>query len=187
MDIMRRLALLIAAVAMALPACGQNVKKQSTEMKTLIAYFSATGTTEAVARNLAAVTGGTLYEIKPKVKYTAADLDWTVKTSRSTVEMNDRKFRPAMINDLQDAASYDVIYIGFPVWWDTAPTIINTFLESYDFSGKTVILFATSGGSSLRTANREFKAAYPALNWKDGKVLNGASKATLSSWVESLK
>lgn len=177
---------LATAIVLALPACGQNAKKQKTEMKTLVAYFSATGTTEAVARNLAAVTGGTLYEIKPEVKYTAADLDWTVKTSRSSVEMNDRKSRPAMIKDLQDADSYDVIFIGFPVWWDTAPTIINTFLESCDFSGKTVILFATSGGSSIDKANKDFAAAYPKINWKAGKTLNYESKDEIKKWAEVL-
>ena len=113
-----------AAVLMTLTACGQNSKK---EMKTLVAYFSATGTTEAVAKDLAEVAGATLYEIKPEVKYTAADLDWRNKQSRSSVEMADKSSRPAIVKDLKDAGSYDVIYIGFPVWWYTAPTIINTF------------------------------------------------------------
>ena len=108
-----------------LTACGQNKKN---DMKTLVAYFSATGTTEAVAKDLAEVTGATLYEIKPEVKYTAADLDWTVKTSRSSVEMQDKDSRPAIVKDLKDADNYDVIFIGFPVWWYTAPTIINTFI-----------------------------------------------------------
>ena len=177
----------IALTGMAFAACGQNNKKTDTEMKTLVAYFSATGTTEAVAKDLAEVTGATLYEIKPEVKYTAADLDWTVKTSRSSVEMQDRNSRPAIVKDLEDADSYDVIYIGFPVWWYTAPTIINTFIEAYGFKGKTVVFFATSGGSNIDKANSEFKARYPEINWKDGKTLNQATKSDIKAWVESLK
>ena len=152
-------------------------------MKTLIAYFSATGVTEAVAQKLAEATGGTLYEIKPEVKYTAADLDWRVKDSRSTIEMQDKSSRPAIIADLADADSYDTVYIGFPVWWYTAPTIINTFIETYGFAGKTVIFFATSGSSDISGADRQFHAQYPALNWKPGKLLNGASKKEIADWA----
>lgn len=185
---MKKLLFIISAMAITLSACGQNNnKKTDDDMKTLVAYFSATGTTEAVAKDIAAVTGGTLYEIKPEAKYTAADLDWTVKTSRSSVEMQDRNSRPAIIKDLQDADSYDLIYIGFPVWWYTAPTIINTFIEAYGFKGKTVIFFATSGGSSIDKANAEFKAQYPEINWKAGKTLNRASKTDIKAWVDSLR
>ena len=155
-------------------------------MKTLVAYFSATGTTEQVAKELADVTGGTLYEIKPEVKYTAADLDWHDRNSRSSVEMMNKNSRPAIIKDLNDADGYDRIFIGFPVWWYTAPTIINTFIETYGFEGKTVILFATSGGSTIDKANKVFAAAYPTINWKPGKTLNGASKAAIKVWVEGL-
>ena len=153
-------------------------------MKTLVAYFSATGTTEQVAKELADVTGGTLYEIKPEVRYTDADLDWHDRNSRSSVEMMNKNSRPAIIKDLNDADGYDRIFIGFPVWWYTAPTIINTFIETYGFEGKTVILFATSGGSTVDKANKDFAASYPAINWKPGKTLNGASKAALKAWVE---
>ena len=185
---MNKLLFLISAMAITLSACGQNNnKKTEDDMKTLVAYFSATGTTKAVAKDLAAVTGGTLYEIKPEAKYTAADLDWTVKTSRSSVEMQDRNSRPAIIKDLKDADSYDLIYLGFPVWWYTAPTIINTFIEAYGFKGKTIIFFATSGGSSIDKANAEFKAQYPEINWKAGKTLNRASKTDIKAWVESLR
>ena len=180
--------LAIAALAASLTACGQNNnKKGNNEMKTLVAYFSATGTTEAVAKDLAEVTGATLYEIKPEVRYTAADLDWRDKTSRSSVEMQDRTSRPAIVKDLADADSYDVIYIGFPVWWYTAPTLINTFIEAYGFQGKTVIFFATSGGSTIDKANEEFKAQYPETNWKAGKTLNQASQTEIEDWVESLR
>jgi flavodoxin len=168
--------------ALTLTACGQNTKK---EMKTLVAYFSATGTTEAVAKDLAEVAGATLYEIKPEVKYTAADLDWRDKQSRSTIEMQDKNSRPAIIKDLEDADSYDVIYIGFPVWWYTAPTIINTFIETYGFEGKTVIFFATSGGSDVTGADKQFQAQYPNMNWKPGKLLNRPSKKVLEDWVKA--
>ena len=181
---MKKIILTLAAMTLVLTACGQNSKK---EMKTLVAYFSATGTTEAVAKDLADVTGATLYEIKPEVKYTAADLNWRDKESRSSVEMQDKNSRPAIVKDLKDADSYDVIYIGFPVWWYTAPTVINTFIESYGFEGKTVIFFATSGGSTIDKANKDFAAAYPKINWKAGKTLNGASKADIKAWVEGLK
>ena len=140
-------------------------------MKTLVAYFSATGTTAAVAQDLADVTGGTLYEIKPEVKYTAADLDWRDKASRSSVEMQDKASRPAIVKDLKDADSYDVVYI----------------VEAYGFEGKTVIFFATSGGSSIDKANKDFAAAYPAIHWKAGKTLNGASKADIKAWADGLK
>ena len=180
---MKRFLITLAAMTLVLTACGQNKK----EMKTLVAYFSATGTTEAVAKDLAEVTGATLYEIKPEVKYTAADLDWRNQASRSSVEMKDKSSRPAFVQDLKDADSYDRIFIGFPVWWYTAPTIINTFIETYGFEDKTVIFFATSGGSTIDNANKDFAAAYPQITWKVGKTLNGASKAEIKSWVDGLK
>ncbi len=152
-------------------------------MKTLIAYFSASGTTHDVARDLAEVTGGTLHEIKPAQPYTVADLDWTNKKSRSTIEMQDKSSRPAITDKLKNMNDYDVVYVGFPIWWYTAPTIINTFMESYDFKGKTVIPFATSGGSSITKACQDLKQAYPEVKWKEGKLLNGVSKASLKSWV----
>ncbi len=163
-----------------------NYLEKVYNMKTLVAYFSATGTTENVAKDLADVTGGTLYEIKPEVRYTDADLDWHNRNSRSSKEMIDKNSRPAIIKDLKDAGSYDCIFIGFPVWWYTAPTIINTFIEAYGFEGKTAILFATSGGSTVDKANKDFAAAYPSINWKPGKTLNGASKNSLKTWVEGL-
>jgi len=181
---MNKILITLAALALTLTACGQNNKK---EMKTLVAYFSATGTTEAVAKDLAEVTGGTLYEIKPEVKYTAADLDWRDKASRSSVEMQDKSSRPAIVKDLKDADSYDVVYLGFPVWWYTAPTIINTFLETYDFSGKTVIFFATSGGSSIDKANQDFGTQYLKINWMAGKTLNGATESEIKDWVNGLR
>ena len=184
----RRLTLLAAlAIAVCAPfaAFGQN-DQTTPAMKTLVAYFSATGTTRAIAVKVAAVTGGTLYEIRPEVPYTDADLNWRNRKSRSSVEMADRSSRPAFVADLEEAGSYDRIFIGFPVWWYTAPTIINTFLETYDFSGKEVIFFATSGGSSIKKACADFRKAYPALGWKDGALLNRASESDIRKWVESL-
>ncbi len=184
---MKTMILAAAMLSVVVTACGQNSnRKENGEMKTLVAYFSATGTTAAVARDLAEVTGATLYEIKPEVRYTAADLDWRDKNSRSSVEMQDRSSRPAIVRDLKDADGYDRVYIGFPVWWYTAPTIINTFIEAYGFKGKTVIFFATSGGSSIDKANAEFKKQYPDIKWKAGKTLNTASKAEIKAWAEGL-
>lgn len=191
---MKRILLTLAAMAMVIASCAQNKKYQQNtntqeekQMKTLVAYFSATGTTKALAEKIAKVTGGDLYEIKPEVPYTSADLDWTVKTSRSSVEMADKNSRPAIVKDLENAGDYGTIYIGFPVWWYTAPTIINTFLETYDFSGKNVVFFATSGGSTVDKANAQFKEQYPAIKWTAGKVLNRATDDDVKAWVESLK
>ena len=184
---MKNLLFAVAVLATTLTACGQNNKKESAEPKTLVAYFSATGTTGAVAKNLAEATGGTLYEIKPEVRYTDADLDWRDKASRSSVEMQDLSSRPAIVKDLADADSYDVIYIGFPVWWGTAPTLVNTFVEAYGFKGKTVILFATSGGSGIEKADADFQAAYPDITWKPGKIVNGFSCDDFKTWTDSLR
>lgn len=155
-------------------------------MKTLVAYFSATGTTESVARKLADAAGATLYEIKPELKYTAADLDWHNRSSRSSLEMLDRQSRPAIIKDLKDSDSYDCILIGFPVWWYTAPTIINTFIEAYGFKDKTAALFGTSGGSGVTKADNDMKAAYPDINWKPGLLLNHADAKVIKQWLEAV-
>ena len=182
---MKKIAImLVALLTMNLSACSQNNKKEDKEMKVLVAYFSASGTTKGVAQQLAEVTGGTLHEIKPEQPYTDADLDWRNKKSRSSVEMQDRKSRPAITDKLTNLQDYDVIYVGFPIWWNTCPTIINTFMEAYDFQGKTVIPFATSGGSSIKKACEDLKAAYPDVNWKEGKLLNRASKKDLEDWVK---
>ena len=142
-------------------------------MSKLAAYFSASGVTEAKAKELAKAIGADLYEIAPAVRYTSADLDWMNKKSRSSVEMNDKTSRPALAETEHDFGAYDVIYIGFPIWWYTAPTIINTFLETFDFSGKKIVLFATSGGSSIDRAVKDLRKQYPALDIAGGKLLNG--------------
>lgn len=156
--------------------------------KSLVTYFSASGVTKKVAEKLAEAAGADLFEIKPEVAYTEADLNWMDKKSRSSIEMNDKSFRPAIAEKYNNMADYDVVYIGFPIWWYVAPTIINTFLESYDFSGKTIVLFATSGGSGFGNTVAELKRSVSDTTViKEGKVFNsGVSKDQLSSCVNDL-
>lgn len=156
-------------------------------MKILVAYFSASGQTAKLAKTLAGVTGGDLFEIAPETAYTAADLDWMDKKSRSTIEMKDPKSRPAIAGKVADMAQYDTVFVGFPIWWYQAPRIIETFLESYDFSGKTVIPFATSGGSGMGKTNEKLAPSCPGAKLLHGKVFNSySSKADFSAWVETL-
>ena len=143
-------------------------------MKTLVAYFSASGQTAKLAKTLAGVTGGDLFEIAPETAYTAADLDWMDKKSRSTIEMKDPKSRPAIAGKVADMAQYDTVFVGFPIWWYQAPRIIETFLESYDFSGKTVIPFATSGGSGMGKTLEGLKKSCSG-NLVPGKMLNSSA------------
>ena len=157
-------------------------------MNALVAYFSASGTTAKAAKALAKASGVDLYEIKPAVPYTSTDLNWMDKRSRSSVEMNDKHSRPALADTDAPVAGYDVIFLGFPIWWYTAPTIINTFLESYDFSGKTIVLFATSGGSGLGKSAAGLRASAPGARIVDGRLLNGRLNADeLKTWVSGLK
>lgn len=158
-------------------------KDMLTENKPLVAYFSTTGTTAKAARIIADVTGGTLYKITPAQAYTSADLDWNDRRSRSSVEMNDPQSRPEM-NDMEiDMAAYNVVFIGYPIWWNLAPRIINTFIEGHDLTGKKLVPFATSGGSGISNSVRELKRAYPGLKWQDGRLLNGASRSAVQNWV----
>lgn len=177
-----------ALLTLSLSACSQrNEQKENTKMnKVLVAYFSASGVTKGVAQQLAEMASADLHEIKPEQPYTNADLDWRDKQSRSTIEMQDKSSRPAITDKLENMSEYDVIYVGFPIWWYTCPTIINTFMEAYDFKGKTVIPFATSGGSTITKACEDLKAAYPDVNWKEGKLLNGATKKDLEDWVKAV-
>lgn len=154
--------------------------------KKLVAYFSASGVTASVAEKLAKAAEADLFEIKPEVPYTDADLDWTDKKSRSTIEMNDPASRPAIKEKLANMADYDVIFVGFPIWWYVAPTIIDTFLESYDFAGKTVVPFATSGGSGMGKTLAVLEKVAPKANFKPGKMLNRASETDMKDWVRSL-
>lgn len=141
-------------------------------MKTLVAYFSASGVTKRVAEKVADVLDADIFEIAPETPYSAADLDYMDKNSRSTIEMNDKSFRPP-IKETIDVAEYDTIVIGFPVWWYTAPTIINTFIESCDMAGKTAVAFCTSGGTGISGCENDLKNAYPEINWIPGKRLSG--------------
>lgn len=151
--------------------------------KKLVAYFSASGMTKRYAEKLANVTGADLFEIKPSVPYTSADLNWQNSNSRSSVEMKNPDSRPEIAEKLSDMDSYDTVFVGFPIWWYVAPTIIDTFLESYDFSGKTVIPFATSGGSGMGKTADVLRIICPAADIKDGKVLNGMSDKEIAQWV----
>ena len=153
--------------------------------KKLVAYFSASGVTKAAAKRLAKVANADLFEIQPAVPYTKADLDWTNKKSRSSVEMNHPDSRPEIANKLPNMEDYDTVFIGFPIWWYVAPTIINTFVESYDFLGKTLVPFATSGGSSMGKTVEVLKPLCSAsAKWDKGKMLNRVSEQDLKNWAE---
>ena len=157
-------------------------------MNALVAYFSATGTTAKAAKALANAVGADLYEIKPAVPYTSADLNWMDKRSRSSMEMKDTHSRPALADTDAPVAGHDVIFLGFPVWWYVAPTILNTFLEAYDFTGKTIVLFATSGGSGLGKSAAGLQPSTPGAKIMDGRMLNGSlNTAELKSWADGLK
>lgn len=143
-----------------------------------------TGTTAKVAQTLANVTGGELYEIEPEKRYTDADLNWRNEQSRCYVEMHNLKFRPALKGKRANIADYDTIYIGFPIWWNIAPTLLNTFIEAHDLKGKTVIPFATSGDSTIDNSVKELKKAYPDISWKEGKLLNGADENSIRQWLK---
>ena len=152
---------------------------------TLVAYFSASGTTARVAKDLAGAIGADLFEIAPVEPYSAADLNWNDKASRSSVEMNDESCRPAIAAKVNDMAAYDTVFVGFPVWWYVEPRIIDTFLEAYDFSGKTVVPFATSGGSGLGRAPQRMQALAPGAKVLQGGLLNGRfSQEKLADWAE---
>lgn len=156
--------------------------------KKLVAYFSASGVTAKVADMLADAVGADIYEIRPEIPYTKADLNWMDKKSRSTIEMNDKTIRPAIADKDAQIDQYDTIFLGFPIWWYVAPTIINTFLESYDFSGKKIILFATSGGSKFGKTVEELRVSVPtSCEIIVGKLLNGRQTIpSIRAWTETL-
>lgn len=155
--------------------------------KILVAYFSASGVTGNAARKLAKAADADLYEIKPAVPYTSADLNWNDKQSRTSIEMRDKSFRPELADHNAPVEDHDIILLGFPIWWYTAPTIINIFLESYEFTGKQIVLFATSGGSGLGRTAKELAESCPGAKIKNGKLLNGnLSEKELCQWAESL-
>lgn len=154
----------------------------------LVAYFSASGITAKVAKVLAEAASADIYEIKPKIPYTKEDLDWMNKKSRSSVEMNDPSSRPALADMAAGIDGYDVIFVGFPVWWYTAPTIIKTFLEAYDFNGKIIVPFATSGGSGIGATAETLQEIVPAATVKAGRILNGRIAALeLKQWADGFE
>ncbi len=160
--------------------------------KTLVAYFSASGTTAKVAKKMAEAIGADLFEIKPETPYSGADLNWQNKNSRSSVEMNDRSSRPAIAVKAADMPQYDVVFVGFPVWWYREPSIIDTFMESYDFAGKTVIPFATSGGSGLGDSAVNMQKLAKGAKVVNGKRFSGSAsaeelKAWAGQWAEHVK
>lgn len=156
--------------------------------KKLVAYFSASGVTAKLAKRLADAVDADIFEIKPEKPYTTADLDWTNKKSRSSVEMSDKSFRPAIAEKLDNIADYDTIYVGFPIWWYVAPTIINTFLEQYDLTGKTIIPFATSGTSLMGKTNSELAPSCKGAILKEGKRFEAnADETELKNWADSIR
>jgi len=175
-----------AFVAMAMGDAQNTNYNMNSNSKTLVAYFSATGTTMEAASRLARVAGADLHEIVPETLYTPADLNWRDKSSRSSVEMADKSSRPAIANKVENMAQYDTVFVGFPIWWYIAPTIINTFLEQYDFTGKTVVPFFTSGGSGAGETLNYLKPSAPGANWVAPKNFNNMSESDMRSWLESL-
>ena len=154
--------------------------------KILVAYFSASGVTAKAAKALASASGADLFEIVPETPYTKADLNWMDKQSRSSVEMADQSSRPAIASHVDNIEQYDTVFVGYPIWWYVAPTIINTFLESYDFAGKKIALFATSGGSGFgKTVSRLEGSVDKSAEFVSEKLLNRAGKAEIESWLKS--
>ena len=152
--------------------------------KVLVTYFSASGVTKKVAQNIADMINADIFEIQPKQEYTSEDLNWMNKKSRSSIEMNDKTFRPEIKGTVSKLNDYDTILIGFPVWWYTAPTIINTFIESLDFTGKTLIPFCTSGGTGISGCEKDLRETYSQYNWKEGKRLKGnETKEFIEDWI----
>lgn len=178
--------LLLSTVSCAQKKENASSMEQKEEPKVLVAYFSATGTTKHVAEELAEVMDGTLFEITPSEAYTAEDLDWRNEKSRSSVEMHDALSRPAIKDKVANLRDYDVVFLGYPIWWYVAPTIINTFIEENNLLGKKIICFATSGSSPIEPCVEALKKQYPDLEWDGGKLLNNATDETLEAWKQEL-
>lgn len=185
----RTLLCTLMAMLISLTACAQkkgaDMTKKSND-KVLVAYFSATGTTKRAATQLAEATGGKLHEITPEKPYSSADLDWTDSTSRCYREMHNLEYRPPISDKVENMADYDTVFLGFPIWWYIAPTIVNTFIENNDLTGKTVVCFATSGGSPIGPCVEALKKQYPDIKWAEGKLLNGVSRQQLQDWTKEL-
>ncbi len=182
---------LLLLMSVCFPAYSQennNTEKNNNNMKKriLITCFSATGTTKRAAERIAEITGGDIHEIIPEQIYTDADLNWHNRQSRSSLEMNDETSRPAIKDNNTNMSDYDVILIGFPIWWNLPPRIINTFIESHDLKDKRIALFATSGGSSIANSVSQMKKDYPSLDWKEGLLVNSINEKSINSWIEKV-
>ena len=191
MKSIQRLLFTFIASCLALSAvASDNDQSQFNDMnnnsKKLVAYFSATGTTMEAATLLAKVADAQLHEIVPETRYTPADLNWRDKNSRSSIEMKDKSSRPAIANRVENMSQYDTIFVGFPIWWYVAPTIINTFLEQYDLTGKTIVPFFTSGGSGAGETLKYLKPSAPNANWVEPKNINYANEGDIKRWLDSL-
>lgn len=190
---MKHLTLIIVALATMtglLAACTSKKQDSAAAVKTnsniMVCYFSATGITEKAAQRIAEITGGTLHNIEPAKLYTDTDLDWRDTLSRSYVEMHNRTFRPALKDSVTDMSDYSVVFIGYPNWWNTHPTIINTFIESNNLQGKTIIPFMTSGGSDITNSEKELHETYPELNIAKGLLMNGVSDEEIKVWLKEI-
>ena len=178
--------LLAVLTVFAASACSQNkVKKTMEKKKVLVVYFSATGTTRQVAKQIAKIADADICEIAPAKPYSSADLDWTNKQSRSSVEMNNPMARPEIKALSVDVSKYDYVFLGYPIWWDLAPRTLNTFIETADLTGKTVIPFATSGSSAIANSVAVLKQSYPNIKWQTGKLLNHVSEKEMETWVSA--
>ena len=165
----------------------ENNNEKNQESNVLVCYFSATGTTEKAAQRIAELTGGALHNIAPEVEYTDSDLDWRDTLSRCYVEMHHRDFRPALKDSVSDMSDYSVVFIGYPNWWNTHPTIINSFIEANDLGGKIVIPFMTSGGSNIINSENELHQAYPGIKWKKGLLMNNVSDDDIKDWLSEIE
>ena len=179
-----KITLLAVLTVFCTSACSQSKPRSNMEKKkVLVVFFSATGNTKQTAQKLARIVEADLCEIVPAQPYISADLDWNDKRSRSSVEMTNPQSRPAIKSISIDIKKYDCVFLGYPIWWDLAPRAVNTFIESNELTGKTVVPFATSGGSSITNSVAALKKTYPALNWKEGRLLNHADEKSINELV----
>lgn len=179
---------IIALLAFVVIACSSKKQEQNEQASepsgAIVCFFSATGTTAKAAQRIASIAGAELYEITPRDLYTDADLDWRDSTSRSSVEMRDLSSRPALKDTAVDLSKYAVVFIGYPNWWNTHPTLINTFIEANDLQGKTIVPFMTSGGSDIANSEKQLRASYPTLTFAKGLLMNNATDADIRAWVK---
>ncbi len=187
-----KMAIMVALTAVAgLCACssktGKSSAKDSAEGKSVICYFSASGVTAKAAQRIADLTGYPIHEIVPEAIYTEADLDWRDTLSRSYVEMHDFSIRPALKDSVTDLSEYSVVFIGYPNWWNTHPTIINTFIESNDLQGKTIVPFMTSGGSNIINSEQKLREQYPDLTFSKGLLMNDVSDKDIEKWIKEIE